>query len=149
MSSLRVSVCELTLNFVQVAFLVFGQEIGVCIFPGIDLPHKQWLKPAGVSVSAARRRKAPANTHTHRWVIMNNNCVKEETTILQPVWTRLASAICDIWLDFMIFMCLDMLHRYIMWLLNFEILSCCCNTSVVIQAVHVRPCMHSDYDTSQ
>lgn len=53
---------ELTLNFVQVAFLIFGQQVGVCIFPGINFPDKEWVKPAVLSVSVARCRNPPENT---------------------------------------------------------------------------------------
>lgn len=52
---------RLTLNFVQVAFLIFGQQVSVCIFPGVDFPHKYRLKPAVLSVSAAGYHKSPAN----------------------------------------------------------------------------------------
>lgn len=53
---------ELTLNFVQVAFLVFGQQVGVRIFPGINFPDKEGVEPAVLSVSAARCRNSPENT---------------------------------------------------------------------------------------
>lgn len=46
-------VFQLTLDFVQVAFFVFGQQVGVGIFSGIHFPHKQGLEPALLSVSVA------------------------------------------------------------------------------------------------
>lgn len=44
---------RLTLDFVQVAFLVFGEQVGVCIFSGIHFPHKQGFEPAVLLVFVA------------------------------------------------------------------------------------------------
>lgn len=67
----------LTLNFVQVAFLIFGQQVGVCIFAGINFPDKEWIKPAVLSVFVAWCRNPPKNTdkssqgHMMKWFFYN------------------------------------------------------------------------------
>lgn len=43
----------LTLDFVQVALLVFSEQVGVCVFPGVHFPHKQGFEPAVLPFSVA------------------------------------------------------------------------------------------------
>lgn len=53
---------KLTLNFVEVALLVFGQEVGVCVFSGIYFPDKQGFEPAVLTARVAGRCEASRDT---------------------------------------------------------------------------------------